>query len=94
MIVNTNNKLPFQGKIDNALVRRLIDLEFQNNWTDYQNKVCKPTFFNGVYKKAYEYYKSKKFHDEYKASLMYLLLDNFVEKIEVPELIVKRSYQY
>ena len=32
-IVDSNHKLPFQGEINNALIRRLVDYEFPNVFT-------------------------------------------------------------
>ena len=96
-IVVSNHKLPFQGEINNALIRRLIDYEFPNVFTEKETKIGteKPT--GGVYKRLNEYYESQEFKDAYLVSMMHILLDLFQEttgKVVVLKIIERRELEY
>ena len=77
VIVDSNNKLAFKRKIDNAITERLIDIEFVNAYTNYVTKIGTKTSSGGVHKQINKYYKSQGFHDSYEASMMNILLDTF-----------------
>ena len=47
--VDSNKKLLFQGKIDNAIVKRLIDYEFVNSYTNYKTQIGTPTANGEIY---------------------------------------------
>ena len=56
--VDSNNKLPFQGKIDDAIVERLIDYEFVNSYTNDSDMIGTLTTNGGIYKQLITFYKS------------------------------------
>ena len=96
-IVDSNLRLPFQGEIYNALIRRLIDYEFPNLFTDDEKKIGTEISTAGEYKRLNEYYKSQEFKDAYKVSLMQILLDLFKEtkgRVVIPEIINITSLKY
>ena len=56
--VDSNNKLPFQGEIDDAIVERLIEYEFVNSYTNDTANIGKPTANGGVYIQINTFYKT------------------------------------
>ena len=93
-IVDSNYELQLQGEINNALLRRLIDYEFPNIFTEDDTKIGTAPPTGGVYKRLNEYYKFREFKDAYKISMMHILLDLFKEtkvKVVVPKLIEKSA---
>ena len=65
IIIDSNNKLAFQGEIDNAITERLIDIDFLNAYTNDLAKLGTKTSSGGLYKQITTYYKSTGFHDIY-----------------------------
>ena len=96
-IVDLNHKLPFQEEINNALIRRLIDYEFPNVFTEDEPKIGTKKINGGEYKRLNEFYKSQEFKNAYKVSMMHILLDLFKEtngKVIIPAIINKRALEY
>ena len=80
--IDSNNKLAFQGEIDNALTERLIDIEFVNAYSNDVAKLNTNTSSGEVYKQIITYYKSKRCRDSYIASMMNILLDTFEKEFQ------------
>ena len=96
-IVDSNHRWPFQGKINNALTRRLINYEFPNVFTEDEKKIGTTTLNGGEYKRLNEFYKSQNFKDIYKSSMMHILLNLLKDtkyKVVVPVIISKISLEY
>ena len=80
VFVDLNNKLPFQGEIDDAIVERLIDYEFLNSYTNDKEQLGKPTSNGGVYKQANHFIQLIFFRELYRGSMMHILLDTFAKE--------------
>ena len=78
--VDTNNKLPFQGEIDDAIVETLIDYEFLNSYTNDIVKIGKPTANGGVYQQVNILYNTDFLRELYRGFMMNILLDTFAKE--------------
>ena len=70
-IVDLIHKLPFKGKINNALINGLINYEFPNVFTGDKTIIQTKTINGGLNKRLNEFYKFQEFNDAYKVSMIY-----------------------
>jgi hypothetical protein len=92
LFVECNNKPGFGGEMKDAIIRRLIDIPFPSKFTDCEEEIDNIKVF-----KANEYYEDGRFKEDYKAAMMWLLIDEYKKnngEVYIPEIIKTRSLRY
>jgi phage/plasmid-associated DNA primase len=93
LVIECNTKPDFREDIDDAEIRRIIDLNFPCKFTDNPKQV-RPD--NNIYP-ANPYYKTIEFKEKYKYAMMKYLLNIYQEtkgELYIPESIRQRSLEY
>jgi len=88
LFIECNVKPGFSGDINDALIRRVIDIPFESKFVRDEKQIDNIRVF-----KANEYYKTKNFREEYKLAMMHILLQNY-KTYEIPKCIKERSLLY
>jgi len=77
LILECNQKLLISGTIDNSILRRLIDIYFRSTFTNNKELLDDRNDEDYIYE-ANEYYKTVEFKEEYKCSLMNVILKDYL----------------
>ena len=88
-ILECNKKPGFDGRIDDSIIRRFINIVFRSTFTFDASKLLLPNYF-----KAEPMYKHKDWQEEHKCALFqYLMQFNYID-IYQPPCVRKATYDY
>jgi len=92
IVCELNVKPPFDGDINNALIRRLLDILFESVFTDIPSLLKDKTLTN-IFKKD-AYYTTEEFKTEHSCAMFKYIIDNAMDDIVPDERTVKRTKEY
>jgi phage/plasmid-associated DNA primase len=92
IILETNDRLHFDGKAGDAEIRRFVDILFESKFSDNEEELNDPTLSN-VYKKVEEYTK-KEFRESHRCALFKMILENADKNLYIPECVKERTLCY
>ena len=88
-ILECNKKPGFDGRIDDSIIRRFINIQFRSTFTNDESKLNLPN-----YHKADGRYKTKEWQEEYKCAFFdYLLQYDYID-VYIPACVRKDTYDY
>jgi len=92
MVCECNVKPLFDGDINNALLRRLLDILFESVFTDIPSLLKDKTLTN-IFKKD-AYYTTEEFKAEHTCAMFKYIIDNAMDDIVPDERTTKRTKEY
>jgi len=92
IILETNDRLQFDGKAGEAEIRRFLDILFESKFTDNEEELNDPTLSN-IFKKVEEY-TTKVFRESHRCALFKMIMENANRKIYIPDCVKERTLLY
>ena len=92
IILETNDRLQFDGKAGEAEIRRFLDILFESKFTDNEEELNDPTLSN-IFKKVEEY-TTKDFRESHRCALFKMIMENANRKIYIPDCVKERTLLY
>jgi len=92
IILETNDRLHFDGKAGEAEIRRFMDILFESTFTDDKDKLNDKTLSN-IFEKNEDYVKTE-FKENHKCALFMCIMKNADKKLYEPDCVKERTRAY
>lgn len=90
MVLECNEKPKLSGKMNHAVMERIIDVPFVSKFVSNLDDVNEEANIYPIN----SYYKSHEFQQDHKCALFKYILDNATKELFIPSIIQKRSIEY